>query len=648
MKTQQNSLERYQILNELGRGAIGRVYAARDRSTGAVVALKTLEPALFGEPDANVAELFLKDARSAARLRHRNIVKVHDAGEAGGTAYVSMELLEGESLRHMLDERPLPIARAIQIFDDIASALAYAHEEGVVHRGVKPSNIIVLRSGVAKISDFGIGRLGEAALLSGHRGGCLSYMSPEQVRGDPVDHRSDLFSLGAVFYEMLTRRVPFEGSSPKEITQNILHAEPPLPSKVNPLVPFELDRIVFSMLAGHPDDRFANGRILLRDLQRLEEGLGLGPGATARAGEPTASVPPSGTSVPPRAQTQPAAPQPATEREPRLRTPDPDRFGERAPMPDAPRFAHHGQAPDTSGLRVRPDSPAAEDLQHRSRIPGGEAFYDARFLMDRERERERSSGSRVAKYAALAFLLAVLPIGLAVLYYSPGPSEPRTPASRMQEAPATAAAPAPAVAPSPSTAPPPVAEATKEPATADAPSRSTAPAPVAEATKEPATAPTAPATSPPRTMGDARAEQEPLALASAPSPLPPKPLVAETSPPAQAESLLARDSKQPAPARTAPAQEMPRVQPTANISESQPGGTARLIIAVAPQGELYIDGKHYGTTPPVTTLDLAPGMHRIEIRSGSRKPYLTYMTVEAGDQRRIRHDFDAKRIRPPT
>ena len=155
--------------------------------------MKTLDPALFGEPDANFAELFLKDARSAGRLRHRNIVKVHDAGEAGGTAYVAMELLEGESLRKMLDERPLSIARAIQIFDDIASALAYAHEEGVVHRGVKPSNIIVLRSGVAKLSDFGIGRLGEAALLSGQRGGCLSYMSPEQVRGDPVDHRSDIF-----------------------------------------------------------------------------------------------------------------------------------------------------------------------------------------------------------------------------------------------------------------------------------------------------------------------------------------------------------------------------------------------------------------------------------------------------------------------
>src|ERR1043166_3625014 len=174
MLAQQNALDRYKVIRELGRGAIGTVYAARDRSTGAVVALKTLDPALFGESDANLAELFLKNARSAGRLRHRNIVKIHDAGEAGGTVYVAMELLVGESLRNMLDNRPLSISRAIQIFDDIASALAYAHEEGIVHRGVRPSNIMVLRSGVAKIGDFGIGQIGEAA---------RRYMSPDQGRG---------------------------------------------------------------------------------------------------------------------------------------------------------------------------------------------------------------------------------------------------------------------------------------------------------------------------------------------------------------------------------------------------------------------------------------------------------------------------------
>jgi len=574
MMAQQTALDRYKVIRELGRGAIGTVYAARDRSTGAVVALKTLDPALFGESDGNLAELFLKNARSAGQLRHRNIVRIHDAGEVDGTVYVAMELLVGESLRNML-ERPLSIARAIQIFDDIASALAYAHEEGIVHRGVRPSNIMVLRSGVAKISDFGIGQIGEAA---------RRYMSPDQVRGGPVDHRSDLFSLGAVFYEMLTRRALFDGNSPKEIMENILHAEPPLPSAVNPHVPSALDGIIASLLAGHPDERVADARILLRDLQRLEEGLGLGPGTGAGSGEPTARLPggaepkprtpaanqsrdreaPHENSFPPRGQTKPAAPQSATEPEPSPRTPDANPFRDHAPMPDALPLDEH----------------------------------DARFKMDREPVAKRSSGSRAAGLAALVLMLAVL--GLTVFsYYSPGPSEPPTAATRMEEAPATAAV--------------------------------------------------APEASPPLAMGDARAEQQSLGIASAPNPLSTKPLLAEPSPPAKTESLPTRESEQPATAGTAPAQEAPRaLQPRAKISKRQPGGTARLIIAVSPHGELYIDGKHHGATPPIKTLVLEPGMHRIEIRSGSRKPYLTYMVVQAGEQRRIRHDFGAKPSGPPT
>jgi hypothetical protein len=403
-------------------------------------------------------------------------------------------------------------------------------------------------------------------------------MSPEQVRGDPVDGRSDIFSLGAVFYEMLTRRPPFEGDSPNEIMEKILLAEPPLPSDVNPHVPRALDGIVLSMLARHPDNRLPGARILLRDLQRLEEELGLGPGMTADAEEPTA--------------TEPAAPQPPPEREPGLRTPNPNRFRGRAPMQDAPR---HDQAFDER---------------------------EAMSIMDRKFEPERSFGSRPAIFAALALVLAVLAIGLTVVwYYSSGPTERRIAASGMQQAPATA----------------------------PAPSRPTAPPPMAEAPNEPATAPAAPQASPPRAVDDARAEQESLGTVSAPKPMPPEPLAADPSPSAQTEKLVARASEQPAAAGTAPAQKVPRAtQPTANLPEQQPGGTATLIIAVSPQGEIYIDGKHYGTTPPITTLDLEPGMHRIEVRSGSRKPYLTYMTVQAGDVRRIRHDFDAKPSRPPT
>ncbi|TAK84262.1 MAG: PEGA domain-containing protein [Betaproteobacteria bacterium] len=503
--TQENMLASYKILHELGRGSMGTVYAARDRETGGVVALKRLDPAL-GKSDASFAERFLKHARSARLLKHHNIVRIHEASEVGGTVYVAMELLEGRNLRHILDAGPLPVARAIQIAHDIACGLAHAHLEGVVHGGLKPSNVIVLRSRVVKITDFGIGQLGQAAPLSEAPAGGLSYMSPEQLRGEPLDHRCDIFALGALFYEMLGHRPPFEGGSAKEIVENILHARPPLPSELNPHAPRALDAIVFSMLAGQPVDRMPGVPILLRDLQRLEEGLGFASDASAGADEPTASVPPPGP-------------------EPELRTPDPNRFRE------------------------------PEEFQQRNRIADSEAFdHDkAIAMMERESGRQRSSGSRPAIAGALTLVLAVLGIGLAgFMYYSPGPGERGVAASRMPETPATA--------------------------------------------------PAAPEASPP-----------------------------------------------PAPASAAPAQALPpAMRPPAKVPKPQPGGTARLVLAVSPRGEIYIDGKHHGTTPPITTLDLEPGMHRVEVRSGSRTPYLTYMTLQAGDVRRIQYGFNTDRaVYPP-
>ena len=580
MMTQENVLARYRILHELGRGAIGAVYAARDRETGAVVALKRLDPAVSSQSDANFAERFLKHVRSAQLLNHRNIVRIHDAGEVAGTVYVAMEMLEGESLRDILDAGPVAIARAIQIAHDIACGIEYAHLEGVVHGGLNPSNIVVLRSGVVKITDFGIGQLAEAALPSRPRDGGPSYRSPEQVRGEPVDHRCDIFSLGALFYEMLTHRPPFEGGSAKEIRENILHAKPLLPSELNPHVPRALDGIVLSMLAAQAVDRMPGAPILLRDLERLEEGLGLGPGG-ADAEEPAASAPP-------------AAPGPGMQTpEPRVQTPEPNRFRERAPVQDAPR------------------------------ITDREAFdyHKAIAMMEREPRPGRSSGSRPAIFAALALVLAVLGIALtAFMYYSSGLGERLIAAIRTQTAPATA----------------------------PAPSRPTAPPPVAEATQAPATARAAPQASPPRAVSDAPAEQASSGMVAAPNPMPPSLPAAEPSPSAQAESPVARASEQSASGGTAPAQELPRAtRTTANVAERQLGGTAKLILAVSPRGEIYIDGEHHGTTPPITTFDLEPGMHRIEVRSGSRKPYLTYMTVQAGDVRRIRHDFNASRAVPP-
>jgi serine/threonine-protein kinase len=516
--------ERYTVVRDLGRGAIGTVHAARDRSTGGLIALKMLDPVLVRAADPNLAAVFLKNARAATRLRHRNIVQVHDAGEAGGAPYVAMELLEGESLRKVIGDGPLSIARAIRIFDDIASALAYAHEEKIVHRGVRPSNITILPSGAAKIADFGIGQIGEAA---------QRYKSPEQVRGGPVDHRSDIFSLGVVFYEMLTGRSPFDGK-----------AEPALPSKVNPLVPAALDEIVSRMLVRQPDQRVANLRLVLRDLQRLEDGLGLRPAAPPV--EPKPQPIPRDISPPLREQVQAPAPSLAAERE--------------------PFYAHE------------------------------------RFVMDREPRREERSGSRFGMLAALVLVLVVAGVGAGALYYSPEWSELTAFVSRLQEAPAKASLPLP-TEPAPAA---PVAVVAKETSLPPAPLAAPAPPPppVAAAPREPAPAPT------------------PVAL-----PPPPKPLVAEPAP------IAASDPSPPAKAQ--------------RTSAPQPGGTAKLVIAVSPRGELYIDGQHHGTTPPLTTLDLDPGLHRIEIRSGSRRPYLTYMTLEAGDERRIRHDFNAKPSAPP-
>lgn len=602
--TRKNKLGRYEILHELGRGALGVVYAALDQSTGAVIALKTLDPALSANRNANFAEFFRKGGHSTWRLRHRNIIEVLDAGEVEGIAYVAMELLEGESLRKMLDG-PLSIARAIQIADEVACGLAYAHEQGVVHRGVKPSNIIVLRAGGVKITDFGIGQLGEAAMLSAQRVGCVNYMSPEQVRGEPVDARSDIFSLGAVLYEMLTRRPAFHGESPKEVMAKILRAEPPLPSDVNPHVPRLLDGMVLGMLAVHPDDRLPGVRILVRNLQRLEQELGLG----QRAAADTDELKTPGADqwrdrdVLQRDQKELVAPEP----------PDPNRFRS-API-------HDGD------LRFRLDSPSAGQFQFPNLRLDGEAFNnrETTFMMDRQSAAERSSGSRPTMLAALALVIAVLAIGLTVvLHYSPGLIERLIAASGMQQAPATAPA-----LPHP-----------------------TAPEPEAEAPTQPLTAPAAPQASPPRTVDDERAEkgsveQESSGTVGAPQPTSAIPLPAEPSPAAQTQTLVAAPEP-PAAAGTAPAHKRPQpTQPTAAVPQQQPDGMAKLIIAVAPQGEIYIDGKHYGTTPPIATLELEPGVRRIEVRSGSRKPYLTYMTVQAGEVRRIQHDFGAKPSSPP-
>src|SRR5262245_21036301 len=268
-----NKFGRYEILGELGRGAMGVVYRARDPIIDRVVALKTIDLALTGAALASFEERFFQEARSAGRLNHPNIVTIYDAGKADGVAYIAMEFLEGTSLREILDEQPpLPIARILEIAGQVARGLAYAHEHGVVHRDVKPANVIVLRNRRPKITDFGIARLGETDGVASERAGSPKYMSPEQIRGDvTLDGRSDVFSLGTVMYEMLTGKPPFAGQTVTEIRQAVLEHTPPVPSVMDAHVPPELDGVVMRMLAKRPDDRYPSARSLFRELRRVDE-----------------------------------------------------------------------------------------------------------------------------------------------------------------------------------------------------------------------------------------------------------------------------------------------------------------------------------------------------------------------------------------
>jgi serine/threonine-protein kinase len=268
-----SSLGRYLIADRIGQGAMGVVYRARDPIIDRVVALKTIDPHLSGEALREFNERFFHEAKSAGRLGHPNIVTIYDAGEAEGVAYIAMEYLEGASLRQVLDDHPpLAISRVMEIGAQVARGLAYAHEHGVVHSDVKPANVILANGRRPKLTDFGIARV--AGAPTGELAGSPKYMSPEQVRGEPLDGRTDIFSLGAVLYELLTGKQPFTGEDVPAIVKSVLEHEPPPPSTLNPQVPAAVDKVVARMLAKRVEDRYTSARRVMRHLSGLADVLG--------------------------------------------------------------------------------------------------------------------------------------------------------------------------------------------------------------------------------------------------------------------------------------------------------------------------------------------------------------------------------------
>ncbi|MDA8109028.1 MAG: serine/threonine-protein kinase [Betaproteobacteria bacterium] len=263
---------RYTVLGEIGRGAMGTVYRAADPALERQVAVKTLHPNLPAEILAEVRERFLREAKAAGRLNHANIVTIYDVGEQDGIAYMAMELLEGRTLEQMLrDPARLPFATIADVVAQVADALDHAHRAGIVHRDVKPANIVVSATGRAKLADFGIAHLASSSMTqTGSALGSPKYMSPEQVLGQPIDARSDIFSLGVVLYEMLTRRTPFERAGDTTVFAMLgrIPVEKHEPaSSIDPGIPAGFDRILARALAKSPAERYQRASDLANDLR---------------------------------------------------------------------------------------------------------------------------------------------------------------------------------------------------------------------------------------------------------------------------------------------------------------------------------------------------------------------------------------------
>jgi beta-lactam-binding protein with PASTA domain len=264
---------RYRIVRKLGSGGMANVYLAEDQELGRRVAIKILNDRHAG--DEQFVERFRREAKNAAGLSHPNIVSIYDRGEAEGTYYIAMEYLSGKSLKELILERgPAPVSVAVDYARQILAALRFAHRNGIVHRDIKPHNVLVDAEGHAKVTDFGIARAGASQMTEeGSIIGTAQYLSPEQARGTQVDQTSDLYSLGIVLYEMLTGTVPFTGDSPVEIAMKHLSATPPSLTTTRQDVPRSLDQVVLRALAKDPAARYQSAEEMDADLERISRGL---------------------------------------------------------------------------------------------------------------------------------------------------------------------------------------------------------------------------------------------------------------------------------------------------------------------------------------------------------------------------------------
>ncbi|MDQ3940977.1 MAG: Stk1 family PASTA domain-containing Ser/Thr kinase, partial [Actinomycetota bacterium] len=287
---------RYSVIERVGVGGMAEVYRARDELLGREVAVKVLSERL--STDRSFVERFRREAQAAANLSHPNIVSLYDYGTDGDANFIVMEYIDGKSVADLIkDEGPLLPERAAEVAADVAKALERAHTAGLVHRDVKPNNIMLTSSGQTKVTDFGIVRAlgGDAEQQMTQTGmviGTAAYLSPEQAQGNPVDARSDVYSLGCVLYEMLTGSPPFAGDTPLAIAYKHVREDAQPPSALNPDVPSGLDAITMKALAKNPDNRFSSASDMREDLERFLSGQRVT--ATPLLGDQTTVAAPAG------------------------------------------------------------------------------------------------------------------------------------------------------------------------------------------------------------------------------------------------------------------------------------------------------------------------------------------------------------------
>jgi tRNA A-37 threonylcarbamoyl transferase component Bud32 len=266
---------RYEVIGELGRGAMGIVYKARDPAIDRIVAMKTYVAGADGADD-EFRYRFEREARAAGKLSHPGVVTVHDlVKDGGGQPHIVMEFVDGTTLTRMLADQRIAFEQAVEIGIELAQALDYAHAQGLVHRDIKPDNIIIARDGRAKIMDFGIARMGGAGAdltQAGQVLGTPSFMAPEQFRSSRVDGRADLFSLGSTLYFVFTGEKPFKGKSTVEVAHAITTAEPRPPSVAKADLPSGIDAILKKCLEKNPEERYQTARELAAALKALAAG----------------------------------------------------------------------------------------------------------------------------------------------------------------------------------------------------------------------------------------------------------------------------------------------------------------------------------------------------------------------------------------